>query len=231
VGHDQVIVIATTKSWNVDQTKKLKKKFNDYIIHLITEKDELTYSNIEKIKPDWIFFPHWSWIIPEKIYNDFRCVVFHMTDLPYGRGGSPLQNLIIRGHKRTKISAIEVVKELDAGNIYLKEGLTLEGTADEIFKRASEIIFNKMIPQIIKNTIISKPQEGTVKAFKRRKPDDSKLTEKMDLNEIYDFIRMLDGEGYPRAFINFGDYVIKFEKASLENGKVIARAEIIDNKK
>ncbi len=26
----------------------------------------------------------------------FECVCFHMTDVPYGRGGSPLQNLIIR---------------------------------------------------------------------------------------------------------------------------------------
>ncbi len=230
MGHDQVILIATTKSWNIDQVKKLKRKFEDWSIHLITEKDDLSYKKIKKINPDWIFFPHWSWIIPERIYNNFKCVVFHMTDLPYGRGGSPLQNLIIRGHKRTKISAIEVVKELDAGNIYLKEDLTLEGTADEILTRASEIIFNKMIPKIVKNNTIPKPQEGTVKIFKRRKPDDSKLTEEMDSNEIYDFIRMLDGEGYPRAFINFGDHVIKFEKASLENGKVIARAEIIDNK-
>ena len=47
-----------------------------------------------------------------------------MTDLPYGRGGSPLQNLIVRGHKHTMISAIKCVKELDAGPIYLKKPLT-----------------------------------------------------------------------------------------------------------
>ena len=35
-----------------------------------------------------------------------------MTDLPYGRGGSPLQNLIIRGFESTKISAIEFKMEL-----------------------------------------------------------------------------------------------------------------------
>ena len=43
-----------------------------------------------------------------------------MTDLPYGRGGSPLQNLIARGFLETKISAILVEKQLDAGPVYLK---------------------------------------------------------------------------------------------------------------
>ena len=44
-----------------------------------------------------------------------------MTDLPYGRGGSPLQNLIINGHKETMMSALRCVQELDAGPIYLKK--------------------------------------------------------------------------------------------------------------
>ncbi len=73
-----------------------------------------------------------------------------MTDLPFGRGGSPLQNLIVRGHKQTKISAIKVVEAMDAGDVYLKEELDLYGTADEIFMRASKIVFKKMIPQILK---------------------------------------------------------------------------------
>jgi methionyl-tRNA formyltransferase len=44
-----------------------------------------------------------------------------MTDLPFGRGGSPLQNLISRKIYNTKLSAIRVVKELDAGPVFLKK--------------------------------------------------------------------------------------------------------------
>ena len=43
-----------------------------------------------------------------------------MTDLPYGRGGSPLQNLIKKNHKSTMLSAIECQDNLDSGDIYLK---------------------------------------------------------------------------------------------------------------
>ena len=61
-----------------------------------------------------------------------------MTDLPYGRGGSPLQNLIIRGHKKTKISALRMVNELDAGPIYFKRSLSLNGNAQKIYSSCSK---------------------------------------------------------------------------------------------
>ncbi len=82
-----------------------------------------------------------------------------MTDLPFGRGGSPLQNLIERGIENTKISAIKVDDGIDTGDIYFKESLNLNGTADEIFIRASQIIFNKMIPKIINEKILPKKQK------------------------------------------------------------------------
>ena len=44
-----------------------------------------------------------------------------MTDLPYGRGGSPLQNLIANKIYDTKISAIRAEGGIDTGRIYLKE--------------------------------------------------------------------------------------------------------------
>jgi len=37
------------------------------------------------------------WIILKEIFENYEIILFHMTDLPYGRGGSPLQNLIVRG--------------------------------------------------------------------------------------------------------------------------------------
>ena len=35
----------------------------------------------------------------------------------------------------------------------------------------------------------------------------------MKTDEIYDYIRMLDAEGYPRAYIEFGGYRLEFEQA------------------
>ena len=101
--------------------------------------------------------------------DKYECVAFHMTDLPFGRGGSPLQNLILRGFKETVITAFRVTDEWDAGPIYLKRPLSLEGTAQEIFDRASRIIYNDMIPFILMNDIVPAPQTGEVVVFHRIK--------------------------------------------------------------
>jgi len=116
------IIIATIKEWNIENYFKLKEKYgHEFNFHLISNSEALTEEFIQKINPNYIFFLHWSWIIPKNIYNNFNCVLFHMTDLPYGRGGSPLQNLIMNKVYKTKISAIKVSENIDSGDIYLKE--------------------------------------------------------------------------------------------------------------
>ncbi len=221
------IVIATIKSWNIQHGENLKHKYKDrHEIKIITEREKLNLEMLDFFRPDFIFFPHWSYRIPESIYGKYTCVVFHMTDLPFGRGGSPLQNLIVRGIKETKISAIQVQKEMDAGPVYMKEKLSLEGSAGEIFQRASDIIFEKMIPRFWEETILPEDQKGEPVIFKRRTEAESELNPDMDLPKIYDYIRMLDGEGYPNAFLYFGKYKLSFWDARLSDGRLSARVMI-----
>ena len=74
----------------------------------IDRKENLTVEALDRIDPRAVFFLHWSWKVQESITRRFECIGFHMTDLPYGRGGTPLQNLILRGHKTTKLSAFRL---------------------------------------------------------------------------------------------------------------------------
>lgn len=219
-------IISTIKSWNIHNFELLKNKFSNNEWYLIKDKTNFTYDKVTEINPKYIFFPHWSWKIPKKIHNNFDCIAFHMTDLPFGRGGSPLQNLIIQGYKKTKISAFKVTDKLDAGPIYLKKDLLLDGTADEIFRRASKIIFFEMIPYIIKNTPTPHPQKRKTTIFKRRKPEESDISNLNDINTIYDYIRMLDAEGYPKAFIEKNNLRIEFQDAKKKNDEIKAYVRI-----
>ncbi len=188
---------------------------------------ELSTELVDNFKPDYIFFPHWSWIIPSSIYNNYNCVVFHMTDLPYGRGGSPLQNLIVRGHKSTVVSAIKVEKELDAGDVYLKCNLSLDGSAEEIFIRASNLVFETMIPRIVKEKFTPIKQFGEVVIFDRRTPSQSKLDENVNtIEKIHDNIRMLDAEGYPKAFVEFNGFKLELSNSTLKNDEIVAKVVI-----
>jgi len=216
----------TIKSWNIEEANKLIKENNNLKIILISNKEELDYNKVKKYNPRYIFFPHWSWIIPKNILKDYECIIFHMTDLPFGRGGSPLQNLISRGIYNTKISAVKAIEEIDAGPIYIKENLKLKGNAEYIYKKASKIIFRKMIPFIIKNEPSPKQQKGEIAVFKRRKPEEGNIQKLKRLNEVYDYIRMLDAEGYPNAFIESPYLKIEFSNGKLRNDYVIANAKI-----
>ncbi|WJI24221.1 methionyl-tRNA formyltransferase [Thermosynechococcus sp. B0] len=220
------IVIVTNRERNKFLVESISKKIKTKT-HLIQKESDFTYDNLSKLSPRWIFVPHWSKLIPAEIYENFQVVIFHMTDLPFGRGGSPLQNLIMQGFESTSISAIQCTKELDGGPIYLKEPLSLHGTADEILIRASRIIEN-MIIRIVKENPSPTPQIGTPTYFKRRKPDESRIdiSQISSLEKLYDFIRMLDGEGYPPAFLEIGNFRISFCSPHLRYGYIESQVKI-----
>lgn len=194
-------------------------------VHRVRNKEELTRELLDAQNPDWVFFPHWSWKIPAEIFGKFRCVIFHMTDLPEGRGGSPLQNLIVRGRRETMISALHCVEEMDAGPVYLKQPLSLLGTADEILMRAAGMI-SEMIEKIVSSGVEPTPQMGEPTYFKRRTPADGDVRPLADMCQVFDFIRMLDGSGYPPAFLETEHFRFEFSRASLKPDCVLADVKI-----
>ncbi len=217
--------IVSEKTRNHTLIDKLQSEFKSISWILIDDKKKFNVTFLETHQITKIFIPHWSYIIPSEIYLNYECIVFHMTNLPYGRGGSPLQNLIVRGHTETKISALRVVKELDAGSIYLKRDLSLSGTAEEIYDRANEVI-EPMISEIISKNLEPKVQEGDIVKFKRRKPEDGNISDLEDLKTGYDYIRMLDAEGYPHAFLETSNLKLEFTNANYNIDDEIITAHV-----
>jgi len=217
-------IVAGAKPWN-------RRVFEEVIAgypgmwHFVSQPDELSPEKVSNLAPRYIFFLHWSWKVPSEIVNNYECVCFHMTDVPYGRGGSPLQNLILRGHRHTKLTALRMVEDFDAGPVYLKEDLCLEGNAEEIYIRAS-YLSARMIRCIIEEQPVPQPQVGEPVIFKRRKPHESRIPELPNLQALHDYIRMLDAEGYPRAFLEHAGFRYEFSRAALYDGRIIADVKI-----
>lgn len=214
--------LATIREWNLARFAERRASMSG-AWHLFADPKDLTAERIKAISPRYLFFPHWSWKVPEEIFSQSETILFHMTDLPYGRGGSPLQNLIVRGHKETMISAVRMEKGLDTGPVYMKHPLDLSGSAYEIFQRASHVIFD-MIAKIVENEPSPTPQQGKSTLFKRRTLEMSALPETSSHETMYNHIRMLDAPGYPNAYVDCDDYRISFAKAQYEEGKLTAQA-------
>ena len=85
----------------------------------------------------------------------------------------------------------------DGGPIYMKHALSLEGSAQEILMRCSDIIFQEMIPVFLEEgkKLVPVPQEGEPVLFRRRKPEEGIITDDMELGQIYTESECSTGKG------------------------------------
>ena len=123
--HQESLLVLSSRAWNEAIANRLASSLNRHV-EVIASPEHLKPEAVAEINPEWIFVPHWSQLIPQSIWGHWRTVIFHMTDLAYGRGGSPLQNLIQRGHRSTMLTALRCCEGLDTGDI------DLHGNAEEI---------------------------------------------------------------------------------------------------
>lgn len=205
-------IVAGCKPWNRRVFDASICKFPGQW-HYVSTPDELKRTAGE-VAARYVFFLHWSWIVPDSIVRAHSCVLFHMTDVPYGRGGSPLQNLVLRGHTSTVVTAMRMTTQLDAGPVYAKRELSLCGSAEEIYQRATELSA-ELILWMISEHPKPIPQEGTPTFFVRRGPANSRIPPFDSLRELGDFIRMLDAETYPPAFIEHNGFRYEFHQLVL----------------
>ena len=220
------LLVLSNRPWNQNLAERLSRNLKRTVLGL-SSPSQLSVKAIEELDPEWIFVPHWSHLIPESIWGRWATVIFHMTDLPYGRGGSPLQNLIQKGHSRTALTALSCCGEVDAGDIYLKKELSLDGSAEEIFLRA-DFLIEEMIECIVKENISPEPQIGEVVTFKRRTPEMSNLLDcdEGSLASWYNKIRMLDAENYPHAFLEINGIRLEFRRVSQRSDGLYADVKI-----
>jgi methionyl-tRNA formyltransferase len=211
---DKYCIVSVT-----DYFKKNIKKKN--FIH-ITNKKYLNLEKINTINPHIIFVPHWNWKIKKEIFDKYITIIFHSTPLPFGRGGSPIQNMILKGFSKTKICAIQAKDEMDSGNIFLKKNLSLKGSANEIYIRMYSIIL-EMIKLLTRNKLPKAiPQKGKIVIFKRRNERESYVDfSSFKIDKIYDYIRMLDLDyrKFPKAYTRLGRYKLIFSKVKKKNNR------------
>lgn len=215
------ILICNSKKWF-----ELNAEIStNHLVNEISCKEDLNTTLLEELQPDIIFFTHWNWIVESEIHENFECIVFHTAPLPYGRGGSPIQNLIIEGFKSSPVCAIRMTSDLDAGPIYSSFNVSLQGDLSSIFSRINGAI-NTLIFDIITNKPLPTPQIGKPHYFKRLTTSDNEIPLGLSLERIYDRVRMIDDPDYPNSFIIFGDSKIEFFNASLRNNSLELRCKI-----
>lgn len=204
------ILVDNINSWVLPYAKDLVSHVKN-----ITNDVSLIHSHEDIEKGDILVLLSCEQILKKFDYNKHNLVV-HASDLPKGRGWSPLTYAILEGKNDIPVTLFEAVEKVDAGKVYAKEFIHLEG--HELIEEARvklALKSNELILNFIADypAVEGKEQEGEPTFYAKRKPSDSELDITKSIVEQINLFRVSDNERYPAYFFYKGfKYTLKIEK-------------------
>lgn len=205
------ILVDNPKSWIIPYVKELVAQINDrdnFYCDLLFKSDEVKQGDV-------LFLLSCEQIFKPLHLNKHNLVV-HESDLPKGKGWSPLSWQILEGKNNIPITLFEAVEKVDAGNIYFQEVIQLKG--DELFyeiKHLQGVYTQKLVLRFLDDypNVKGIKQRGESTFYPKRTPKDSELDVNKTIEEQFDLLRVCDNDNYPAFFIKNGvKYKIKISK-------------------
>lgn len=167
---------------------------------------------------DFCFYLGCGQIVPDSIRSRYRNnLVVHESDLPKGKGWSPLTWQIIEGAKRVPVTLLEANAKVDSGVIYAQEWMEFKG--DELIDELREAQvkatlklcrhFVESYPQILSQ---AREQVGEGSFYPRRRSEDSEIDPTRTIAAQFSLFRVADNHRYPLFFYMHGQrYVLRID--------------------
>ncbi|MBI0032591.1 methionyl-tRNA formyltransferase [Lactobacillus sp. M0396] len=218
--------------------KLLAKKLNLPVFqpeHL-GKSDELI--DLINMHADLIITAAYGQFLPSKLLQSAKiaAVNVHGSLLPKYRGGAPIQYALINGDKQTGVTIMEMVKQMDAGDIYSQKTIDIqkEDNAGTLFEKLSLLgrdLLLQTLPQIIANPQKKVSQDEDKVVFS---PNINKGQEQIKLNmtatEANNLIRGLNPD--PGAYLLIDGKRFKIWQAEVAADTTSFPAGVVvDNKK
>lgn len=192
------------------------KEFQDkYLFSFFYEADQVRNFDV-------VFILGYTKILSDSFLKQNRLnLVVHESDLPAGKGFSPVQWQVLEGKNVIPICLIEAVSKVDSGDIIDRSNFELTGFElwDEIRQKQAEATL-----LLIKNFLLSFPsykrmkQEGQESFFVKRRDVDDKLNIDQTIREQFNHIRIADNDKYPLYFeIDGRKFYLKVYKDKTQN--------------
>ncbi|MHB1126203.1 MAG: UDP-2,4-diacetamido-2,4,6-trideoxy-beta-L-altropyranose hydrolase [Bacillota bacterium] len=170
-------------------------------------------------KGDFLFCLGYGRVIPPGILSRNRHnLVIHESDLPRGKGWSPLTWMILEGANEIPIVLFEAAESIDSGKIYLREKMNFRGMEliDELRRVQAETSIKmclKFIGEYPELVALGIAQEGESTYCRRRTNDDSRIDPDKTIREQFNLLRVVDNQRYPAFFeIDGHTFILKIER-------------------
>jgi methionyl-tRNA formyltransferase len=140
-------------------------------------------------------------------------IVVHASDLPFGKGFSPMQWQILNEKNELVLTLFEAVKEVDAGPYYLKKKVVFNGS--ELLPQLHAILAGNIIDMCLEYTarrdsLKPVPMIGEGSYFRKIKDTDDEIDVNRTILQNFNHFRIADNEKHPLYFlINGNKYYLK----------------------
>ena len=135
-------------------------------------KKEKPVAELKALDPDLIIVTAYGQILSEEILNipPMGCINMHASLLPKYRGAAPIQWSIVRGEKMTGVTAMQMDKGMDTGDILLQKEVEIcpDETEESLLQKLS------LAGRGLIREVVEKLAEG--QSLPREKQEESKAT-------------------------------------------------------
>lgn len=155
---------------------------------------------------DFCFCLSFSKILKKEVRDRFdHTLVVHASDLPAGKGWSPLTWQILEGKNQIPVTLFEAGDTVDSGPIYAQRHINFEGyeLIERLRRRLAEKTYELcswFVSEYPRSSTQSKIQEGSESFYPRRVPKDSQLNVNKTIAEQFNLLRIVDNKAYPAFF-------------------------------
>ncbi|PIP06388.1 MAG: methionyl-tRNA formyltransferase [Syntrophobacteraceae bacterium CG23_combo_of_CG06-09_8_20_14_all_50_8] len=173
-------------------------------------RDNAFLKTLRQLAPDLVALAAFGQILPGEITGrpPLACLNIHPSLLPKYRGAAPINWAIINGEKKTGITIIQMVEELDAGDILLQEEIAIgpEEAFDQLHDRLScrgaELLI-QAIEKTISGSARGVAQDGSSATYAPRlKKEDGLIHWEHNVESIVNLIRGLSSHPGAHTFLD-----------------------------
>ncbi len=140
---------------------------------------------------------------PEVLRRNRFNLVVHESALPEGRGFAPLFWSVLMDAERVETCLIEAEDEVDAGPVYFRKSIHLDGTElnADLRKLQAGVTVDLCLEFLDSaQPPYATPQTGTATFHRRRTPKDSRLDVDRTIRDQFNLLRIVDNERFPAYF-------------------------------
>lgn len=192
--------------------------------------------DIMNLGADGIVTAAFGQFLPTKLLDsvDFAVNV-HASLLPKYRGGAPIHYALINGDERAGVTLMEMVKEMDAGDMIASDSVLIEetdnvGTLFEKLAIVGRDLLIKSLPDYLSGGLIPEPQDTSKVSFSPNiSPEEEKLDWNKSARQLFNQVRGM--YPWPVAHTLWQGERFKVYEALVAEGEGSAGQVLVRNKK